>query len=54
MLMLFMGMHVRVGVRHRSVTVPVRGEVVLAWGAPNVGESTELPGHSFALLATGQ
>jgi maltooligosyltrehalose trehalohydrolase len=38
----------------QAVTVPVRGEVVLAWGSPNVGDSTELPGHSFALLATGQ
>ena len=36
----------------QTVTVPVRGEVVLAWGSPNVGDSTELPGHSFALLTT--
>jgi maltooligosyltrehalose trehalohydrolase len=36
----------------QAATVPVRGEVVLAWGSPNVGDSTELPGHSFALLAT--
>jgi maltooligosyltrehalose trehalohydrolase len=36
----------------QPVAVPVRGEVVLAWGSPNVGDSTELEGHSFALLAT--
>jgi maltooligosyltrehalose trehalohydrolase len=32
------------------VTVPVSGEVVLASAAPTVGETTELPGHSFAIL----
>jgi len=31
-------------------TVPVSGEVVLASAAPTVGETTELPGHSFAIL----
>jgi maltooligosyltrehalose trehalohydrolase len=32
-------------------SVPVTGEVVLAFEAPNVGgEATELPAHSFALL----
>jgi maltooligosyltrehalose trehalohydrolase len=36
----------------QAVTVPVSGKVVLEWGAPSVGDSTELPGHSFALLAT--
>lgn len=30
--------------------VPVRGEVLLAWGSPAVGESTVLQGHSFAIL----
>ncbi|WP_319454194.1 MULTISPECIES: malto-oligosyltrehalose trehalohydrolase [unclassified Mycobacterium] len=30
--------------------VPVSGEVVLASAAPTVGETTELPGHSFAIL----
>lgn len=35
----------------RAVTVPARGEVVLAWGEPTpAGESTTLPGHSFAVL----
>ena len=33
------------------VTVPVTGELVLAWGAPVVGaNSTGLPPHSFAVL----
>ncbi len=33
------------------VTVPVSGEVVLAWGEPTVEEAdTVLPGHSFAVL----
>ena len=33
------------------VTVPVTGEVVLAWDAPKVGdETTVLPAHSFAIL----
>jgi maltooligosyltrehalose trehalohydrolase len=31
-------------------TVPVSGEVVLASAEPTVGETTELPGHSFAIL----
>jgi maltooligosyltrehalose trehalohydrolase len=34
-------------------TVPVGGEVVLAWGEPTVqGSQTMLPGHSFAILRT--
>ena len=34
-----------------SVVVPFIGEVVLSWDSPNVGvESTELGGHSFAIL----
>jgi maltooligosyltrehalose trehalohydrolase len=33
-----------------AVTVPVTGEVVLAWGEPTTGESTVLQGHSFAIL----
>jgi maltooligosyltrehalose trehalohydrolase len=32
------------------VTVPVGGEVVLAWEQPTVGEATRLAGHSFAIL----
>ena len=33
------------------VTVPVSGEVALAWGAPIVNaDSTELAGHSVAVL----
>ena len=32
------------------VTVPAAGEVVLAWDQPQVGETTVLPGHSFAIL----
>lgn len=33
-------------------TVPVSGELLFAWGEPKVGESTVLPGHSFAVLRT--
>jgi maltooligosyltrehalose trehalohydrolase len=36
------------------VAVPVGGEVVLAWEQPTVGESTVLPGHSFAILRVPQ
>lgn len=35
------------------VTVPVRGEVLLAWGEPETGTTaTTLTGHSFAVLRT--
>jgi maltooligosyltrehalose trehalohydrolase len=35
------------------VTVPVSGEVVLAWGEPDVdAATTALDGHSFAILRT--
>jgi maltooligosyltrehalose trehalohydrolase len=34
------------------VTVPVTGELVLAWGEPQLDtESTKLPAHSFAILS---
>ncbi|QNI06817.1 malto-oligosyltrehalose trehalohydrolase [Mycobacterium kubicae] len=34
-----------------AVKVPVNGELMLAWDAPNIGaETTELPGQSFAIL----
>lgn len=34
-----------------AVDVPFTGEVVLCWGSPSVGPTTtELPGHSFAIL----
>jgi maltooligosyltrehalose trehalohydrolase len=33
-----------------AATVPVRGDVVLASAEPTVGEVTQLPGHSFAIL----
>ncbi|OBJ50059.1 malto-oligosyltrehalose trehalohydrolase [Mycobacterium sp. 1423905.2] len=37
-----------------SVTVPVTGEVVLAWTDPQIdAETSELPGESFAVLRTG-
>lgn len=37
------------------VTVPVTGEVVLAWGEPAVAaEHTGLAGHSFAILRAGE
>ncbi|UNB55340.1 malto-oligosyltrehalose trehalohydrolase [Mycolicibacterium sp. YH-1] len=32
--------------------VPITGEVLLAWDQPIVGETTVLPGHSFAILRT--
>ncbi|MET0189989.1 MAG: DUF3459 domain-containing protein [Pseudonocardia sediminis] len=35
-----------------EVTVPVTGEVVLAWGEPVVDAATRLAGHSFAVLRT--
>ena len=36
------------------VTVPVSGELLLAWDAPDIGESTsELPAHSVAVLRCG-
>lgn len=34
------------------VTVPVGGEVVLASSEPTVGDATELPGQSFAIVRT--
>ncbi|OBF79705.1 malto-oligosyltrehalose trehalohydrolase [Mycobacterium sp. 852002-51163_SCH5372311] len=35
------------------VAVPVSGELVLAWDPPVIGDgTTELPGHSFAILRT--
>jgi maltooligosyltrehalose trehalohydrolase len=37
-----------------AVTIPVGGEVVLAWGAPTVdAKTTRLEGHSFAVLRQG-
>ncbi|KUI29721.1 malto-oligosyltrehalose trehalohydrolase [Mycobacterium sp. IS-1742] len=37
-----------------AVTVPVTGEVVLAWGDPAAGgDGTRLAGHSFAVVRTG-
>lgn len=34
-----------------AVRIPVSGELMLAWDPPQVGDtSTELPGHSFAIL----
>ncbi|BBY29780.1 malto-oligosyltrehalose trehalohydrolase [Mycolicibacterium sediminis] len=32
--------------------VPVTGEVVCAWDEPDVGQTTTIPGHSFAVLRT--
>jgi maltooligosyltrehalose trehalohydrolase len=32
------------------VSIPVTGEVVLAWDQPTVTDATLLPGHSFAIL----
>ena len=34
-----------------ATTVPVSGELVLAWATPTCnGETTDLPAHSFAIL----
>jgi maltooligosyltrehalose trehalohydrolase len=41
-----------------TTTVPVSGELVLAWDTPTpgdeAGETTDLPAHSFAILRCGQ
>ncbi|WP_431240082.1 malto-oligosyltrehalose trehalohydrolase [Mycolicibacterium aichiense] len=38
----------------QSVSVPVGGDMVLAWGEPTVGaHGTELPGHSVAVTRSG-
>ncbi|MBJ7387029.1 MAG: malto-oligosyltrehalose trehalohydrolase, partial [Mycolicibacterium sp.] len=34
------------------VSVPVSGEVLLAWDEPRAGDTLELPGHSFAVVRT--
>jgi maltooligosyltrehalose trehalohydrolase len=35
------------------VSIPVTGEVVVAWGEPTVGaDATRLDAHSFAVLRT--
>jgi maltooligosyltrehalose trehalohydrolase len=37
-----------------TTTVPISGELVLAWDAPKIGdEATDLPAHSFAMLRCG-
>jgi maltooligosyltrehalose trehalohydrolase len=37
-----------------TTTVPISGELVLAWDAPKIGdEATDLPAHSFAILRCG-
>jgi len=37
-----------------ATSVPVSGELVLAWNSPTVGDkTTELPAHSFAILRCG-
>ena len=36
----------------QPATVPVTGTVVLSWEQPTMGESTVLPGHSFAVIRT--
>jgi maltooligosyltrehalose trehalohydrolase len=36
-----------------AVVVPVRGELLLAWGVPTFeSDTTRLPGHSVAVLQT--
>src|SRR5262249_20073716 len=47
-------LHIACNLGAEPVTVPVAGEVVLAWGEPLVGDkTTELPAHSFAILRCG-
>jgi maltooligosyltrehalose trehalohydrolase len=37
-----------------AASVPVAGELVLAWNLPSIGDqASELPGHSFAILRGG-
>ncbi|ORW50414.1 malto-oligosyltrehalose trehalohydrolase [Mycobacterium paraense] len=46
------GLRIACNLGSEPATVPVTGEVVLAWGAPKVGtEGTVLEGHSFAILS---
>jgi maltooligosyltrehalose trehalohydrolase len=46
------GLRIACNLGTEPATVPVAGEVVLAWGAPKVGtEGTVLEGHSFAILS---
>ena len=35
-----------------AASVPVSGEVLLAWDEPHPGDTLELPGHSFAVVRT--
>jgi maltooligosyltrehalose trehalohydrolase len=45
------GLRIACNLGAEPVTVPVAGEVVLAWGKPMVSaDSTVLEGHSFAIL----
>ncbi|HSS25702.1 MAG TPA: malto-oligosyltrehalose trehalohydrolase [Mycobacterium sp.] len=47
-------LHIVCNLSAEPVTVPVAGEVVLAWDPPIVGDTTtELPAHSFAILRRG-
>jgi maltooligosyltrehalose trehalohydrolase len=46
------GLRIACNLGPEPVTVPVAGEVVLAWGEPKVDtDSTVLEGHSFAILS---
>jgi len=48
------GLRIACNLGAEPVTVPVAGEVVLAWGDPKVDtDSTRLPAHSFAILRCG-
>jgi maltooligosyltrehalose trehalohydrolase len=48
------GLRIACNLGAEPVTVPVTGELVLAWGEPKVdAESTKLPAHSFAILRHG-
>ncbi|OBF47862.1 malto-oligosyltrehalose trehalohydrolase [Mycobacterium sp. 852002-50816_SCH5313054-b] len=48
------GLRIACNLGTESATVPVTGDVVLAWGEPKVGtDGTVLDGHSFAILRCG-
>ena len=46
------GLRIACNLGAAPVTVPVSGEVILAWGEPKVeADGTKLPAHSFAILS---
>ncbi|WP_197375139.1 malto-oligosyltrehalose trehalohydrolase [Mycolicibacterium baixiangningiae] len=48
------GLSIACNLGTEAVTVPVAGDVVLAWGEPAAdGDGTRIDGHSFAIVRTG-